>query len=59
MVKLGGFRHVAGLAFVVAASVALAACDIGEITDVTEAGWRAEADAPGGPKLLPTPPTSR
>ncbi|GAB5503240.1 MBL fold metallo-hydrolase [Pyruvatibacter sp.] len=48
MVKLGGFRHVAGLAFVVAASVALAACDIGEITDVTEAGWRAEADAPEG-----------
>lgn len=57
MVKLGGLQHVAGPVIAVAATVALAACDIGEITDVTEASWRAATDAPEGWSEVVASPT--
>lgn len=39
-------RHALRLGAVLLAAAAMAACDIGEITDVQEADWRAAADAP-------------
>lgn len=46
MVALDDLGRVTGFAAAIAATLVLAACDIGEITDVAEASWRVAADAP-------------